>query len=254
MQARLGGDTVAFRPRAMAFDTWRVVESQFVVSTRKLVDSDEEQRLLEELIDGVKPPVPGGPEFKGLHYLLSTPFRHPPLRSGTRFGGVAERGVWYGAKEQGTCFAEVAYYRLLFLEGTAAELAPVTVELTAFVAAVACKLGVDLTKPPFAAYEVELTDKTSYRATHALGAELRAAGIEAVLFRSARTERPGTNVALFTPAFARKNPSKYQAWVCTTDRQKVELTRKTFARREAERLTFRREEFEVDGKFAVITG
>ena len=35
---------------------WRAVEAQHQVSTRKLVDSADEQILLEELIDGAKPP------------------------------------------------------------------------------------------------------------------------------------------------------------------------------------------------------
>ena len=107
--------------RSLTLDAWRVVESQYVVSTRKLVDSDEEQRLLEELIDGVKPPTPEGPEFRGLHYLLFTPFRHPPLRYGSRSGTTSERGIWYGSESRHTAFAEVAYYRLLFFEGTATD-------------------------------------------------------------------------------------------------------------------------------------
>jgi hypothetical protein len=125
-----------FRPRRLDLTAFRVVESQHVVSTRKLVDSDEEQRLLEELIDRVKPPVPKEPGFAGLHYLLYTSFRHPPLGRGSRFGTRAERGIWYGSRELSTCFAEVAYYRLLFLEGTAAQLGTVTVELTAFQATI----------------------------------------------------------------------------------------------------------------------
>ena len=109
----------------------RVVEAQFRNSTRKLVDSDEEQRVLEELLDArAKLPVPAG--FEGLHYLLYTPFRHPPLRNGSRFGTRLERGILYAARELPAAFAEVAYYRMVFLEGSSAALAPVQVELTAF--------------------------------------------------------------------------------------------------------------------------
>jgi len=96
---------------------WRVVEAQHQVSTRKLVDSAEEQALLEDLIDRVKPPDATGGR---LHYLLFTPFRYPPLAHGSRFGGRHERGIWYGSVERRSAFAEVAYYRLLFLEGTQA--------------------------------------------------------------------------------------------------------------------------------------
>ena len=236
------------RVRPSALDAWRVVESQYVVSTRKLVDSDDEQRLLEELIDRVKPPMPEGAEFRGLHYLLFTPFRHPPLRYGSRFGTTSERGIWYGARDLATCFAEVAYYRLLFLDGSEAKLDPVTVELTSFAAKVSTRRGVDLTKPPFAAFEAELASKTSYAATHALGAEMRAAGVEVFLFRAARAKKRGVNVGLFVPAFARKTPKTFETWVCTADRAKVELVRKEFTFRDARRMTFPRAEFEVNGK------
>ena len=61
------------RLRLLELDAWRVVESQHIVSTRKLVDSDEEQTVLEDLIEKVKPPAPVGDSFTGLHYLLMTP-------------------------------------------------------------------------------------------------------------------------------------------------------------------------------------
>ncbi len=242
------GPPLSVKPRAMVLDAHRVVESQHVVATRKLVDSDEEQRLLEELIDRVKPPVPEGPEFRGLHYLLFTSFRHPPLRWGSRFGTVVERGIWYGSKDLATCFAEVAYYRLLFLEASKAELAPVTVELTAFVASIRARAALDLTRAPFAAHETALAAKASYAACHRLGAEMRGAGIDLFLFRSARAKRPGVNVGLFVPAFSRKSPKQYEAWVCTVDRSKVELAQKSLAHRSPRRFTFPRTDFEVDGK------
>ena len=94
-----------------------MVESQHLFSTRKLVDSEAEHRVLEELIEGHKPKGE-----RGLHFLLATPFRYPPLPHGSRFGTRGQHGIWYGAVEQRTAFAESAYYRLLFLEGTAADL------------------------------------------------------------------------------------------------------------------------------------
>lgn len=104
-----------FEPQRLAGPAWRAVESQHVTSTRKLVDSDDEQQVLEALIDTAKPPWPLGRRFVGLHYLLATPFRHPPLRYGSRFGMRRERGIFYCAEAQSTVFAEKAYYVLLFL-------------------------------------------------------------------------------------------------------------------------------------------
>ena len=131
--------------RELRLTPWRVVESQHQVSTRKLVDTLEEQALLEALIDGAKPPdATAGRQ----HYLLFTPFRYPPLRHGSRFGDRNARGIWYGAELVSTAMAEVAYYRLVFLEGTTAALDRLTVELTAFRAKAHTLTGVDLMAPP----------------------------------------------------------------------------------------------------------
>lgn len=53
---------------------WRCVEAQHVVSTLQLVDTLEEQHLLEDILEDTKPLVP--PECEGLHYLYMTPFRY----------------------------------------------------------------------------------------------------------------------------------------------------------------------------------
>jgi hypothetical protein len=238
----------SFKPRKIELSAWRVVESQHVLSTRKLVDSDEEQVLLEELVDKVKPPLPVGAEFQGLHYLLFTSFRHPPLRHGSRFGTRAERGIWYGSKELATSLAEVAYYRLLFLEGTRADLGTVTVELTAFTAAVRARAGADLTRPPFASFESAISSKVSYEASQALGACMRAAKMDGFLFISARAPVRGTNVGLFAPAFAQKGPKRFETWTCSADRAKVELAQKSVIRTRISRMGFARKDFLVDGK------
>src|SRR5258705_11843017 len=170
----------------------RVVEAQFRNSTRKLVDSDEEQRVLEELLDGrAKLPVPAG--FEGLHYLLYTPFRHPPLRNGSRFGTRRERGILYAARELPVAFAEVAYYRLLFLEGTSAPLSPLLVDLTAFSFRIAAERGVDLTGPPFRRFEERISSPASYADSQRLGAEMRADGAQAGLYGPAPARGAGVN-------------------------------------------------------------
>lgn len=225
---------------------WRVVEAQHVVATRKLVDSDAEQQLLEELIEWAKPPLPPEPELEGLHYLLATPFRYPPLRHGSRFGSRAERSLWYGGEELRTAFSEAAYYRLVFLEGTEADLEPVMVDLSAFRARIRSSRAVDLTRDPFAAHEAEISSPVSYAASQVLGREMRAAGVEAFRYRSARDVEGGTNVGLFTPrAFASRRPDPPQTWYCVATRSVVELSRRDLLERGAYR--FPREELEVNG-------
>lgn len=228
----------------LQLEPWRLVESQYVTSTRKLVDSNAEQELLEQLIDTAKPKLP--PDVRRLHYLLSTPFRHPPLKNGSRFGVRSERGLFYGSKELPTCLAEVAYYRFVFLAGTTAALPPLSTQHTAFQVEVQTDAGVDLTRPPFSAHAAMLASPTAYAATQRLGAQLRQEGIAVALYTSARARKGGTNVAVFDPgAFHSPNPFGEQEWLCATDAEKVEFKRKNLFVSDA--FTFPRTDFLVDG-------
>ncbi|MCC6902356.1 MAG: RES family NAD+ phosphorylase [Polyangiaceae bacterium] len=230
--------------RRLAFDAWRVVEGQHLISTRKLVDSDEEQRLLEELLEKSKPPLAA--DTKRLHYLLATPFRYPPLRHGSRFGSRFERGIWYGAKQLRTALAEVAYYRLLFLEGTHAKIPRLSQDLTAFRVALRTPRGVDLTRPPFAELAARLASKTSYATTQRLGRDLRAARVGAFCYSSARDPERGTAVAVLDPAaFAQTKPRGLETWHSVATRSEVEVSRRDFFRREVFR--FERRGFLVRG-------
>jgi hypothetical protein len=233
----------ACEPRSLSADAWRVVEAQHQVSTRKLVASDSEQQLLEELIDGVKPSATFP---RHLHYLLFTPFRYPPLRNGSRFGTRYERGIWYGSVRQSTAFSEVAYYRMLFLDGSEADFGKVEAELTAFRVLLRSSSGVDVTQPPFDRYESELASPVSYAASQPLGSALRAAGIALIRFRSARDVAGGLNVAAFTPdVFGRRQPRSLETWHSTASRDVVEVTRRDYFRRAS--FHFEREQFLVDG-------
>ncbi|RMH42277.1 MAG: RES domain-containing protein [Deltaproteobacteria bacterium] len=241
---RCGGTCNLRRYRGEA---WRVVESQQLVGTRKWVDSEDEHELLEALIDAAKPPAPRGGAFDRLHFLLAAPFRYPPLKYGSRFGKRTERGIWYGAEAIRTALAEVAYYRLLFLEGTSADLPPLMVELTAFVAALGTERAADLTAPPFDAFEEVISSPTDYAAAQALGSAMRADRVVLARYRSARDAGGGACVAVLSPeGFARPHPYGFKQWFCVADRRGVEMTRKDFLERG--RYTFWRDQFLVDGR------
>jgi hypothetical protein len=212
-----------FEAQQLSGPAWRAVESQHVASTRKLVDSDDEQQVLESLIDTAKPPWPSGRRFAGLHYLLATPFRHPPLRYGSRFGTRQARGIFYCAQAQATVFAEKAYYVLLFLEGTDASIEPFARPLTVFQTRISTKKGADLTRPPFDAYTDRISSPVSYRDSQPLGASMREVGIAAFRFVSARDPERGANLGLFEPVFTTKKPLNAEQWICTATRQRVEL-------------------------------
>lgn len=242
---RCGGRSNAKRMRRRA---WRVVESQHQISTRKLVDSLEEQALLEDLLEQVKPPATA----KGLHYLLFTPFRYPPLRHGSRFGRQHERGIWYGSEAKRTAFAEVAYYRLLFVEGSEAKLTPLTLEFTLFRAQLRSSRAIDLTVAPFSEFKAQLVSTSSYAATQALGTAMRNDQIELFRFVSARDPEGGANIALLSPtAFEKKTPFDDQQWSCLVTEDAVELNKKGLS---APPFVFARRVFEVDGRLPRATG
>src|SRR5688572_19809747 len=230
--------------RPLRLAPWRVVESQHQVSTRKLVDSAAEQELLEDLIESVKPA-----DFtRGrLHYLLFTPFRYPPLRHGSRFGTRAELGIWYGSRTRASAFAEKAYYLLLFLEGTSAELTPLETDVSIFQAAYETRRGVDLIRGAFARYGALISSPSDYAASQALGREMRADGVEAFVYTSARDPEHGANVGLFVPeALSSRRPSVPESWRCLVTRDGVEVTKEDVFRSAS--FAFKRRLFEVDGR------
>ena len=233
--------------RALRLMPWRAVEAQHELSTRKLVANAQEQALLEELIDRAKPPDTTGGK---LHYLLYTPFRYPPVRWGSRFGTRQERGIWYGSETREAMFAEVAFYRLVFVEGTRADLGTLTTLLTTFRVNARSARGIDLTAPPFASHRKTIASPVSYSETQPLGRAMRDAGVELFRYPSARDPKRGTNVGAFTPAvFGRSKPRDLATWHCTAAKPLVELAKRDYFGREL--FTFPRETFLVDGKLPV---
>ncbi|MGV3711328.1 MAG: RES family NAD+ phosphorylase [Gemmatimonas sp.] len=234
----------ASRTQSLALTAWRVVEAQHQLATRKLVDSAEEQMLLEELIASSKPPAVVA---QRLHYLLSTPFRYPPLRHGSRFGGRFETGIWYGSERVETSLAEVAYYRFVLLQGTTAKLGMLSASPTAFNVNVRSDSAIDLTETPFAEHEREISSPVQYTASQTLGAAMRGDGVELCRYVSARARDRGINVALFSPSvFGKAKPRGFETWQLVSTPDVVELSKRDYFARE--RLVFRREEFLVDGE------
>jgi len=241
-----------FKPSLLEGVVWRVVEDQSRVSTRKLVDSDREQHRLEDLIEGVKPPVPSRPEFQNLHYLLLTPFRYPPLTHGSRFGTRLDLGIWYGSFHIDAALAETAYYRLRFLNDTTAEIRSEVV-YTSFEATLRTATAADLTATPFSEFEREISSPTTYTHSQPLGRDLRAAGVSACRYVSARDPRKRYNVALFSPvAFGDRqvHDTTRENWHCFATRNRVEFHSLSLAHDRT--LGFDRTVFEVDGSLPHI--
>ena len=234
------------RAAPIACRAWRVVEAQHKVMTRRLVDDLEEQLLLEQIVDDVKPPRPPGAHFERLHFLLFTPFRHPPLKGGSRFGTPTERGLWYGARLLETCLAEKAYYQILFADGTAAQLKNLSCLWSAYQAEIKAKRGIDFTAPPFAAFQAAISSPSSYAVSQRLGTQMRSAAIDACLYRSARCRNKGDAIALFEPAFGSPSPLRAsQTWVCSLTGDGCQVAPANAAASEV--FEFKRSDFEVAG-------
>jgi hypothetical protein len=200
-------------------DVYRIVETQEVAATTKIVRDLADQSRLEELLEASKPVVTGDER----HYLLSTPFRYPPLRHGSRFGGRFEPGLFYGSLERNTCLAECAYYRFMFyLDMQKPPPRPLTTQHTLFQVLVDSASTVNLRSDTHRLGWEKLTHCTDYSYTQELGAQLRLEGAEVLLFRSARDPANGSNVALYTPAaFAETKPHYQEMWQSQVDNTKV---------------------------------
>nr|CAD6607530.1 RES domain-containing protein [Rhizobium sp. TCK] len=200
--------------RPVAGEFWRLVEAQHRVSTMKLVETVEEQALLENLLEETKPAFP--PECVGLDYLLATPFRYGasyPHGSGFRRAGRT-LGVFYATARVETAIAEMAFYRMLFFaESPDTPLPANAAEYTAFAASVATEAGIDLTMPPLDRDNHAWEHRTDYAACQALADAAREAGLDAILYRSVRDPACGVNLALLSAdAFAAREPVERQTW------------------------------------------
>lgn len=193
---------------------WRLVEAQHQVSTLKLVDTLEEQALLETLLEESKPALP--PECAGLDYLLATPFRYGAIYPyGSRFRRAGRTlGVFYASEQVETALAEMSFYRLLFFSDSPQTPLPANAaEYTAFAAVITTKQAVDLTLPPLKRDSEAWIDPVNYEACQSLADAARTGKVEAILYQSVRDPRAGKNIALLTArAFAAREPVERQTW------------------------------------------
>ena len=206
---------VGSEARQQRLEPWRAVEAQHVASTRRRVDSNEEQAVLEELLDESKPKPPAS--IAGLDYLLATPFRYPPWARGSRFRSPADPGVLYAAEERRTACAELGYWRWRFVTDSSglAEVGLGPVAHTLFQVR-ALGSGIDLREKPFSRDARKWTDPNDYGPTQAFAAVVRRTPVVMIRYESVRDPAKGGCVAILEPqAFSHKKPISYQTWFLT---------------------------------------
>lgn len=199
---------------------WRMVEAGHIASTMKIVDTGDEQDVLESLLESGKPAQPSAAQH--LDYLLATPFRYDPLRGGSRFRSPTDPGVFYGAESVRAAAAELGFRRWKFLQDAVdlERLEPVA--HTAFKADIATTV-VDLRKPPLDTAADVWQHPSDYTATQAFARVVRDADVGGILYRSVRDPQPAWCMALLTPAgFAKPKPSpQMQTWFLAVSKQTV---------------------------------
>ena len=235
--------------RPVAGTLFRLIENQEQVATLSYVDSLAEQSVLEELLERSKPPCPNALASRhSLHYLFKTPFRYPPLPWGSRFGQRHQAGIFYGGSSVQTTLAEAAFYRSVFWRSMAAP--PVKPAIRSqhslFSARYQSNRGLQLQLPPFNNFVHELTHPASYSASQQLGSAMRAAGIEAFEYTSARDVKKGDCIGLFSPAaLADRQPLETLPFLCVLTANDVSFK----SLRSSEIYQFSFDDFAVAGAF-----
>jgi len=204
---------------------WRGVEAQHIVSTMRLVDTADEQDVLETLLEHSKPPLPTMKVPK--HYLLSTPFRYRPPHP-SRFRPAGTLGLWYGAEELSAACAEVAYWRHRFILDSTAFLKTELLTVHTFFQAKVEGAAIDLMSPPWNAARPDWTHGSDYSATHAVAETARERGVQWICYESVRA--PGHRCAAVLDVEALEmvgNGTTQQTWHCKATRESVMLVRET---------------------------
>jgi hypothetical protein len=156
-----------------------MVESQSRVATLKLVDTLDEQALLEAELKAANLLSVGvcRPD-----YLLGNTVPLRPYPRGSRFRRAWQtEGCFYAAERVETTVAEEAFYRLLFfLDAPTARRPANPQERTAFRVPAGTGLAIDLTVPPLDRDMALWQHLTDYDPCQALADAARAAGVEAI--------------------------------------------------------------------------
>lgn len=206
---------------------YRLVESQEQVATRQLVATLEQQSVLEDIVEGKKPPYPTNSKnpasLENLHYLLKTPFRYPPLKWGSRFGRVFEPSIFYGGCSVDVTLIESAYYRFILFQSISNPLnRSLRSQHTLFSVNYKTDKGVRLQNAPFEAHINLISHPFDYSHSQRLGTAMRNSGVEAFEYPSARAKGNAVCAGLFTGnGFSSTSPATREQWFCDVTQDTV---------------------------------
>lgn len=228
----------------------RMVETQQYAATTSLVDDLEEQAILEQILDDFKPKYAN--DTQDLHYLISTPFRYPPLKYGSRFGAITEPSYFYASENIAACLAEAAFYRFYLIDGTEAPFPKMLQsEHSLFFVQVVSTHTLDLTQISDAEIQKQLTDPNSYSLTQQIGQNARKVNVDLLRYFSARSQEQGINVAIDNPSVIQSaKPEDKEQYICQLDPQTGILR---FSQPRTFPVMFTRSQFLIDGKLPLLS-
>ena len=203
---------------------WRMVETQHVAATMGLVDSAQEQWLLEEMLEQSKPALP--PKAQSHHYLLAAPFRYWPTTA-SRVRPAHTLGLWYGADDAFCACAEIAYWRQRFLVDSAGLVRQsITTDHSLYAARIS-GLSIDLTAPPWSQAQAKWQHPRDYTPTHQLGQLIRSQAPQVQWVHYASVRAPGHHCAAVFDVQSLSMVSaegQYERWHCHTTKDRVTLS------------------------------
>jgi hypothetical protein len=203
---------------------FRMVETQYIAATMRLVDSADEQQMLEEMLETSKPPLP--PQASGLHYLLAVPFRYVP-QTGSRCRAVNSPGIWYGADDAYCACAEIAYWRQRFLLDSAGLMKQTISTEHSMVEASVQGRALDLLSHPWVSAQEHWMHPGDYTETQKLATLVRDSQTEVTWIRY-ESVRATDHVcaAVFDPrSLTMVTPDgRYEQWHCHTTADRVTLS------------------------------
>jgi hypothetical protein len=228
----------------------RIVETQEYSATLSLVSNLDEQSVLEQILDDYKPPYAYGTENR--HYLISSPFRYPPLEYGSRFGSRLEPSYFYASETIECCLAEAAFYRFMLLEGTVVPCPnTITSKHDLFYVNVWSNAAVDLCNIEDSEIQNALQNPSSYQTTQHVGKYCREQSATLLRYYSARCNSGGSNVAVDNhTVIASQTPFNVTSYMCELDGKNGKVR---FLAPRAFPLTYQKSMFMVNGQFPDIS-
>jgi hypothetical protein len=227
----------------------RMVETQENAATTSLVDDLEEQAILEQILDDFKPHYVDGTQ--DLHYLISTPFRYPPLKYGSRFGAITEPSYFYASESIQTCLAEAAFYRFYMIDGTETPFPKmIQSQHSLFFVQTLSTHVLDLTQIADPRIQKQLTDPESYAFTQKVGDNARKDGADLLRYFSARSQEQGINVAVAKHTVIQsEKPEDKVEYICQLDPQSGILR---FSQPRTFPVMFTKESFLINGVLPLL--